>query len=165
MQIALLAVDAYHSFRDAHHPFHAPDRRQTRPFEQGHGVENGFGVKNPAAGVIALAAIEAATPALMGREAQCRKALFPPVAVERLDFARPIFDILEEVCGVAVTSTVAHVNAVNGDAAVRQTLAVPSHEALLLLDEVSFSKLTTPVMYSLSYYTNFFDFALLRKKV
>ena len=92
-------------------------------------------------------------------------ALFPPVAVERLDFARPIFDILEEVCGVAVTSTVAHVNAVNGDAAVRQTLAVPSHEALLLLDEVSFSKLTTPVMYSLSYYTNFFDFALLRKKV
>ena len=92
-------------------------------------------------------------------------ALFPPVAVERLDFARPIFDILEEVCGVAVTSTVAHVNAVNGDAAVRQTLAVPSHEALLLLDEVSFSKLTTPVMYSLSYYSNFFDFALLRKKV
>ena len=65
-QIAL-AVDAYHSFRDAHHAFHAPDRRQTRPFEQGHGVENGFGVKNPAAGVIALAAIEAATPALMGR--------------------------------------------------------------------------------------------------
>ncbi len=81
MQIALLAVDAYHSFRDAHHAFYAPDRRQARPFEQGHGVENGFGVKNPAAGVIALAAIEAATPALMGREAQCRKALFLPVAV------------------------------------------------------------------------------------
>lgn len=92
-------------------------------------------------------------------------ALFPPSAVERLDFARPIFDILDEVCGVAVTSTVAHVNAVNGDAAVRKTLAVPDHEALLLMDEVSFSKLTTPVMYSLSYYTNFFDFAMLRKKV
>lgn len=52
MQIALLAVDAYHSFRDAHHAFTRPTGA-ARPFEQGHGVENGFGVKNPAAGVIA----------------------------------------------------------------------------------------------------------------
>ena len=91
--------------------------------------------------------------------------LFPAMAVDRLDFARPIFDILEEVCGAAVTSTVAHISAVNGDANLRQVLAVPDHEALLLLDEVHFSKLTLPVMYSLSYYTNFFSFALLRKKV
>lgn len=83
----------------------------------------------------------------------------------RQDFARPIFDILEEECGVYVTSTVTHISAVLGDAAIRKTLAVPEHEALLLMDEVSFSKLTRPVMYSLSYYTNFFSFSLLRKKV
>ena len=86
-------------------------------------------------------------------------------SAQRQDFARPIFDILEEVCGVSVTSTVTHTSAVLGDAAIRKTLEVPDHEALLLMDEISFSKLTRPVMYSLSYYTNFFSFSLLRKKV
>lgn len=91
--------------------------------------------------------------------------LFPADTLDTLDFSRPIFDILQEICGISVTSTIAHINAVNGDAAIRQTLAVPSHEALLLMDEVSFSKLAKPVMYSLSYYTNFFHFSILRKKV
>ena len=91
--------------------------------------------------------------------------LFPQEQLEQLDFARPIFDILEEVCGVSVTSTVTHVSAVNGDAGIRERLAVPSHEALLLMDEVSFSKLAKPVMYSLSYYTNLMQFSILRKKV
>ena len=81
MQIKLLAIDPYQPLRNAHHAFDAPDWRQARPFEQGNGVENGFSVKNPAAGVIALTAIQAATPALMGGEAKCRKALFLPVAV------------------------------------------------------------------------------------
>ena len=91
-------------------------------------------------------------------------ALFPPAVADRLDFGRPVFDILEETADVQVTSTVAHVSAVLGDAQARRTLAVPSHEALLLLEEVSFTKLAQPIMYSLSYYTSFFDFALLRKK-
>ena len=91
-------------------------------------------------------------------------ALFPPALVARLDFSRPVFDILEEVAGLSVTSTVAHVAAVLGDQKARNTLAVQPHEALLLLEEVSFTKLARPVMYSLSYYTSFFDFALLRKK-
>ncbi len=92
-------------------------------------------------------------------------ALFPADVLEQLDFSQPIFDILQETCNITVTSTIAHLNAVNGDAAIRQTLAVPSHEALLLMDEVSFSKLAKPVMYSLSYYTNFFHFSILRKKL
>lgn len=91
-------------------------------------------------------------------------ALFPPALLARLDFSRPVFDILEEVAGLSVTSTVAHVAAVLGDQKARNTLAVQPHEALLLLEEVSFTKLARPVMYSLSYYTSFFDFALLRKK-
>ena len=36
-------------------------------------------------------------------------------------------------------------------------------EAMLLLDEVCFNRLCRPVMRSLSYYTNFFDFSILRK--
>lgn len=90
--------------------------------------------------------------------------LFPPALVDRLDFGRPVFDILEEVAGVSVVSTVAHVSAVLGDPASRRILAVQPHEALLLMEEVSYTKLAKPVMYSLSYYTAFFDFALLRKK-
>ena len=50
------------------------------------------------------------------------------------------------------------------DPASRRILAVQPHEALLLMEEVSYTKLAKPVMYSLSYYTAFFDFALLRKK-
>ena len=34
---------------------------------------------------------------------------------------------------------------------------------VLLLDEVCFNRLCRPVMRSLSYYTNFFDFSILRK--
>ena len=90
--------------------------------------------------------------------------LFPPSLAERLDFGRPVFDILEEAAGVSVASTVAHVSAVLGDPAARRVLAIQPHEALLLLEEVSYTKLARPVMYSLSYYTPFFDFALLRKK-
>ena len=36
-------------------------------------------------------------------------------------------------------------------------------EAMLLLDEICFNRLCHPVMRSLSYYTNFFDFSILRK--
>ena len=91
-------------------------------------------------------------------------ALFPPALLDRLDFGRPVFDVMEEASGVSVVSTVAHVSAVLGDPASRRILAVQPHEALLLLEEVSYTKLAKPVMYSLSYYTTFFDFALLRKK-
>ena len=36
-------------------------------------------------------------------------------------------------------------------------------EAMLLLDEICYNRLCHPVMRSLSYYTNFFDFSILRK--
>ena len=91
--------------------------------------------------------------------------LFEGHNLEFLDFSRPIFDLLQELCSITITSTITHVNAVLGDANIRETLKVPSHEALLLMDEQSFSRLAKPVMYSLSYYTNFFHFAILRKKM
>ena len=81
-----------------------------------------------------------------------------------IDFHRPIFDILDKDCGIMVTSNITHVCATNGDPAVRERLALQPCEALLLMNEISYSKLCRPVMRSLSYYTDFFDFALLRKK-
>ena len=40
---------------------------------------------------------------------------------------------------------------------------LPHREPMLLLDEVCYNRLCKPVMRSLSYYTNFFDFSILRK--
>ena len=50
-----------------------------------------------------------------------------------------------------------------GDEAIRAAMRLAPGEAMLLLDEVCFNRLCKPVMRSLSYYTNFFDFSILRK--
>ena len=44
-----------------------------------------------------------------------------------------------------------------------QVLRLAPGEAMLLLDEICYNRLCHPVMRSLSYYTNFFDFSILRK--
>lgn len=90
--------------------------------------------------------------------------LFPAAIFDQLDFSVPIFDILTDVCGTNINSTIGHVSAVIGDKGIRQRLALHDYEALLLLEEVGYSKLTKPIIYSLTYYTSYFDFSLLRKK-
>ena len=50
-----------------------------------------------------------------------------------------------------------------GDDSIRAAMRLAPGEAMLLLDEVCFNRLCRPVMRSLSYYTNFFDFSILRK--
>ncbi|MEF9864958.1 MAG: GntR family transcriptional regulator [Oscillospiraceae bacterium] len=90
--------------------------------------------------------------------------LFGNRDINGIDWSRPVFDILDKDCGAMVTSNITHVSATNGDPAVREKLALSSYEALLLMDEISYSKLCRPVMRSLSYYTDFFDFTMLRKK-
>ena len=47
----------------------------------------------------------------------------------------------------------------------RAMLELNASQAVLLLDEVSHSRLCQPVLRSLSYYTDFFDFSILRKKL
>ena len=47
--------------------------------------------------------------------------------------------------------------------AIRAAMRLAPGEAMLLLDEVCYNRLCHPVMRSLSYYTNFFDFSILRK--
>ena len=91
-------------------------------------------------------------------------ALFHGQDLGRLDFSRPIFDILEDM-GIQAVTAVAHVKAVYGDAPTRAMLKLNASQAVLLLDEVSHSRLCQPVLRSLSYYTDFFDFSILRKKL
>lgn len=90
---------------------------------------------------------------------------FPPVMLERLDFSRPIYDLLDESNNLSIYSTAAKLCAVKGDESIRNTLMLPEHEALLLLEELHFSRLAEPVLYSLTYYTQFFEFTMFRKKI
>ena len=74
-----------------------------------------------------------------------------------------VIDILERECHQQISSNVAHLKASCGDDAIRSAMRLAPGEAMLLLDEVCFNRLCRPVMRSLSYYTNFFDFSILRK--
>lgn len=90
-------------------------------------------------------------------------ALFEGKHPERLDFSRPIFDLVREVCATEVTSTVAHLRAVAGTPLLRRQLALGEEQALLQLDEVCYSRLCRPVLCCRTCYTDFFDFAMVRK--
>ena len=81
----------------------------------------------------------------------------------RADLTGSIFDVLENVCGQQVSSTVAHIKAACPDEAIRAAMQLDAGEAMLLLDEVCYTRLCRPVLRALSYYTNFFDFSILRK--
>lgn len=89
--------------------------------------------------------------------------LFGGRRLDGLDFSRPIFDLAAEVCGVQVTSTVAHLRAVQGEAAVRRQLRLAQDKALLQLEETCYDRLCRPVILCRTCYTDFFDFAIVRK--
>ena len=69
---------------------------------------------------------------------------------------------LERECRQQVASNVAHLKASCGDESIRAAMRLAPW-AMLLLDEICYNRLCHPVMRSLSYYTNFFDFSILRK--
>jgi GntR family transcriptional regulator len=81
----------------------------------------------------------------------------------RIDLNNSIFDILEQECHQQVSSNVAHLKASCGSESIRAAMRLAHGEAMLLLDEVCYNRLCSPVIRSLSYYTNFFDFSILRK--
>ena len=70
MQILTLAVDPHRPFGNAQHTFDARHRRQPGPLQQGDGVKDRFRVEDPTAGLIALAAVKVAAPALVFRQAK-----------------------------------------------------------------------------------------------
>lgn len=91
--------------------------------------------------------------------------LFGGRRLDGVDFARPIFDILQQECGIQTTSTIAHLRAVPGTAAERRLLRLGPDKALLELQETCYSRLCRPVVRSRTLYTDYFDFALVRKLV
>lgn len=91
--------------------------------------------------------------------------LFGGRRLDGVDFARPIFDILQQECGIQTSSTIAHLRAVPGAAAERRLLRLGPDKALLELQETCYSRLCRPVVRSRTLYTDYFDFALVRKLV
>ena len=91
--------------------------------------------------------------------------LFGGRRLDGVNFARPIFDILQQECGIQTTSTIAHLRAVPGAAAERRLLRLGPDKALLELQETCYSRLCRPVVRSRTLYTDYFDFALVRKLV
>ena len=89
--------------------------------------------------------------------------LFDGKRLDDIDFGGPVFEVLRRVAGVQTTSTVAHVQAVVGDTNIRRLLGVTPDKALLFLDEVCYSRLCKPVMHCYTYYTDYFDFPIVRK--
>lgn len=90
--------------------------------------------------------------------------LFGNIEYQMLDWSRPVFDLLEEYCGIVVDTDIANISATNGTAAIRGVMGLEEGEALLFIDEVGYYKLSFPVIQTYAYYTNFFDFTMLRKK-
>lgn len=91
------------------------------------------------------------------------EALFERLEWRTLDWAAPVFDILLDNCGIEVDSSISRVSAMMGPEDIRKRLNAAEGEALMLLDEVGYYKLNRPILHSLGYYTNYFDFALLRR--
>ena len=91
------------------------------------------------------------------------RALFGNRDYTRIDLSGDVFDVLERECRQQVASNVAHLKASCGDEPIRAAMRLAPGEAMLLLDEICYNRLCHPVMRSLSYYTNFFDFSILRK--
>lgn len=91
--------------------------------------------------------------------------LFNQLDYLNMDFTVSIFDLLAQCCGIDVDSEVVRVSAVMGSEDIRRRLNVREDGALLYLDEVCYYKLKHPIVQAEGYYTDFFDFTILRKKV
>lgn len=92
------------------------------------------------------------------------KSLFEHLDYRMLDWAIPVFDILEDKCGIVVDTDIANICATVGDETVRKKLQLGQDEAVLHIDEVGYYKLSRPILQSYGYYRNVFNFTMLRKK-
>ena len=92
------------------------------------------------------------------------KALLEGMNYADIDWSMPVFDILDRYCGLTVVTSIAKLRATNADPLIRSRLEAAKGDALIMLDEIGFCKLSRPVMRSFEFYTDFFDFTLLRKK-
>lgn len=92
-------------------------------------------------------------------------ALFGGKRLDAIDFSRPIFEIVEQHCRVEVAETLTTLHAVMGTPGIRRQLGMRPDQALLQLDEICYSRTCKPVLCCQTCYTDFFDFAMVRKLI
>ena len=92
-------------------------------------------------------------------------ALFGGKRLDTIDFSRPIFEIVAQHCHMEVTETLTTLHAVQGTPSIRRQLGLKPEQALLQLDEIFYSRTCKPVLCCQTCYTDFFDFAMVRKLV
>ena len=92
-------------------------------------------------------------------------ALFGGKRLDTIDFSRPIFEIVAQYCHMEVTETLTTLHAVQGTPSIRRQLGLRPEQALLQLDEICYSRTCKPVLCCQTCYTDFFDFAMVRKLV
>ncbi len=80
-----------------------------------------------------------------------------------LDWGSSVFELLRTKCGIVVDTNITEISAVCGSDEVRKKLNTQQDEALMLLKEIGYCKLSSPILYSVGYYTNFLGFTMLRK--
>ena len=80
-------------------------------------------------------------------------ALFGGKRLDTIDFSRP------------VTETLTTLHAVQGVPGIRRQLGLRPEQALLQLDEICYSRTCKPVLCCQTCYTDFFDFAMVRKLI
>lgn len=92
------------------------------------------------------------------------QSLFGTKAWNLFDWSAPVFDLLEHHCGIVVDTDITNITAVCGSESIREKLQTAQGEALILMDEISCYKLTKPILQTYAFYTDFFDFTILRRK-
>lgn len=92
------------------------------------------------------------------------KAIFKGDEWKTLDWYAPVFDILEQRCGIDVESSITRAKAVCGPKEIHAKLQLAEDEAMLMLDEVGYYKMSRPILHTYGYYSSFFEFSMLRKK-
>lgn len=92
------------------------------------------------------------------------KHLFTKVDWKMLDWSTPVFDLLEQYCGIVVDTDIAGIQAVMGEEKIRKAMELKPDQLLLMMDELGCYKLTRPIFHTHAYYTSFFDFTILRRK-
>ena len=73
--------------------------------------------------------------------------------------------LVKQHCHVEVTETLTTLHAVQGVPGIRRQLGLRPEQALLQLDEICYSRTCKPVLCCQTCYTDFFDFAMVRKLI
>ncbi len=91
--------------------------------------------------------------------------LFDGMDYRDIDWSMPLHEIFETYCGLSVVMDISKIAAVGADERIARKLNIAEGKPILYLDEVGYCKLSRPILHSIEYYTDYFNFTVLRKKL